>query len=196
MADHRTISDATTLRALAHPKRWALMEVLAVERAATATRCAELTGESVASCSYHLGMLAKYGLVEQVEQPGREKPWRRVDDGMQWSFEDLDPEAGTSGDLAVETLSEVYVDNMAEQMKAYIRRSSREGPQWRPHAGTTDGTAHLTADELAALAEELVEITRRYKARSLDPALRPPGSRPVRIFLSTWLPRPPEEVNP
>jgi Helix-turn-helix domain len=196
VADRRTISDPTTLRALAHPKRWALVEALNLERTATATRCAELTGESVASCSYHLGMLAKYGLVEQVEQPGREKPWRLVDDGMRWSLDDVEPDTGPGGELAVETLSEVYIDVTAQQMKDYVRRSSREGPQWRPYAGTWGTVAHITADEAAELAHELEALVLRYKARALDPALRPSGSRPVRIFLSTWLPRPPEEVNP
>jgi predicted transcriptional regulator len=71
------ITDPKALRALSHPTRWKLIELLGLERTATATRCAEFTGESVASCSYHLNMLAKYGFVEQAEGgTGREKPWK------------------------------------------------------------------------------------------------------------------------
>jgi hypothetical protein len=34
-------------------------------------------GQSVASCSYHLGILGKYGYIELVPgQAGKEKPWR------------------------------------------------------------------------------------------------------------------------
>jgi hypothetical protein len=44
---------ALRLRALAHPLRWKLFDIVFREGTATATRCAELTGESVASCSYH-----------------------------------------------------------------------------------------------------------------------------------------------
>src|SRR5580700_3772892 len=70
-------NEAMRLRALAHPIRWKLIDVLGSELSATATRCAEVTGESVASCSYHLGILAKYGYIELVpDQPGRETPWR------------------------------------------------------------------------------------------------------------------------
>ena len=70
------ITDPQRIRALTHPLRLELMDVLAEEGAATATRCAELTGESVASCSFHLRMLAKYGYIEPAERTGREKPWR------------------------------------------------------------------------------------------------------------------------
>lgn len=70
-------TDPQALRALAHPLRWKLIDVLEREGDATATRCAELTGESVASCAYHLGILAKYGYVEASPgRTGREKPWR------------------------------------------------------------------------------------------------------------------------
>ena len=48
-----------------------LIDRLGSEQSATATRCAEVLGESVASCSYHLGILAKYGYIELVpDQPG------------------------------------------------------------------------------------------------------------------------------
>lgn len=190
MAGRRTITDPRVLRAMAHPKRWAIFDVLFVERTATATRCAELTGESVASCSYHLGILGKYGLVEQVGGSGREKPWRMVDDGMKVTFEDVEE----GGELAVEMLSEVEVDHVAEQIKAAVRRQDREGPQWRPHAGTWDTVTYLTPDELAGLAAEFQAIVDRLKPRGLDPSARPSGSRAVRVFLSAWLPRPPEEV--
>src|ERR1700689_171342 len=69
--------DPKALRALAHPLRWKLIDLLGSEGTATATRCAEVLGESVASCSYHLGILGKYGYAEMLpDQPGREKPWR------------------------------------------------------------------------------------------------------------------------
>jgi hypothetical protein len=58
--------DPMALRALAHPLRWKLLDLLGSEESATATRCAEVIGHSVASCGYHLGILAKYGYVEPV----------------------------------------------------------------------------------------------------------------------------------
>ena len=76
-ADHPTAPDPRALRALAHPLRWRLIDLIDSESTATATRCAEVLGESVASCSYHLGILGKYGYLELVPgQAGKEKPWR------------------------------------------------------------------------------------------------------------------------
>ena len=74
-AGHPAAPDPRALRALAHPLRWQLIDLIGSE--ATATRCAEVLGESVASCSYHLGILGKYGYIELVPgQAGKEKPWR------------------------------------------------------------------------------------------------------------------------
>jgi len=55
----------------------ALVALLRRDGAQTATQAAKATGESVASCSFHLRQMAKYGLVEQAGGGrGREKPWR------------------------------------------------------------------------------------------------------------------------
>jgi hypothetical protein len=183
------ITEPKALRALAHPTRWAIVDLLGLERTATATRCAEVTGESVASCSYHLGMLAKYGVVEPAEGgAGREKPWTLRSRHQSWTLEGMDDE----GQHAVETLSEVYVDHEAARRKEYIRRSSREPAEWRSAAGSWATTTYMTAAELAELGAELYAITSRFHGRIDDPSLRPEGSRPVRMNLATWLPRPPD----
>jgi DNA-binding transcriptional ArsR family regulator len=70
------ITDPQRIRAMTHPLRIELLDILSMVSEATATECAERTGESVASCSFHLRMLAKYGYVEPGEPRGREKPWR------------------------------------------------------------------------------------------------------------------------
>jgi hypothetical protein len=182
------ITEPKALRALSHPTRWAIVDLLRLEQTVTATRCAEVIGESVASCSYHLGMLAKYGFVEQAEGgQGREKPWKLSQQRQSWSLDGMD----TEGQLAVETLSEVYLDHTVAQMKEYVRRSGREPDEWRQSAGSWGTLGYLSADELAALAAEFAAICDRYTARIDDPSLRPEGARPVRIFLTTWLPRPP-----
>ena len=78
-ADRTRLSDPRALRAYAHPTRMELVGLLRREGPLTATRAAELTGESVASCSYHLRMLAKYDLVEKAEggRGGRSHGGRR-----------------------------------------------------------------------------------------------------------------------
>src|ERR1700684_3469087 len=91
--------DPKALRALAHPLRWQLIDLIGSEGTATATRCAEVLGESVARCSYHLGMLAKYGDIEEVlARTGGEKPWRLISERQDLSSTGLDSE----GQLASE----------------------------------------------------------------------------------------------
>ncbi|MEQ3550805.1 helix-turn-helix domain-containing protein [Pseudonocardia nematodicida] len=189
-----TLTDPARLRALSHPLRVELLEVVGLERTATATRCAELTGESVASCAYHLGILAKYGFVEPAEGGrGREKPWRLVQYGQSWGVQDdMDPETA----MAAETLSEVYVDRAAEKMKRWYRRSSQETAAWRDAAGFSGGATWMTNEELAELSQEFVGIARRFADRARDPAARPAGARPVEMFMGAWLPRPPDYATP
>jgi len=68
----RTVTDAQTLRALAHPVRIALLEELIVSGPLTATEVGERIGESPTTCSFHLRQLARYGFVEEAgAAPGR-----------------------------------------------------------------------------------------------------------------------------
>ena len=60
----RVLSGAQTLRALAHPLRLKLLELVSLRGPLTASQCAPLVGESPSSCSFHLRQLAKYGYVE------------------------------------------------------------------------------------------------------------------------------------
>ena len=86
------VTDPHRIRALAHPLRLALLELLG-DGPATATECAASTGDSVASCSFHLRMLAKYGWIEPAERRGREKPWQLVTQGRDLRPETDNPES-------------------------------------------------------------------------------------------------------
>ena len=54
------------MRALAHPVRVALLELLGRDGPMTATQAGEALGESPANASFHLRTLAKYGFVEEA----------------------------------------------------------------------------------------------------------------------------------
>lgn len=181
-------SDPLRLRALTHPLRWKLIDLLESELSATATRCAEVLGESVASCSYHLGILAKYGYVEPVpDQPGREKPWRLTSRDQVISTEGLDE----SGALAAEEATEVFLDHELARMKHRLRRHGLEPPEWREASLISGTTLWVTAGELREIRDQLVEIAARYDERAADPGLRPPGAREARIFTVTSVAPPP-----
>src|SRR5260370_19739100 len=97
----RKVTDARTMRALAHPVRIALLEELVLGGALTATEIGERIGESPTTCSFHLRQLAKYGFVEEAGGgKGRARPWRLTSIGI--SFGNThDPEAQVAGDLVL-----------------------------------------------------------------------------------------------
>lgn len=185
------VQDPKRLRALAHPLRWKLINLVDSEGTATATRCAEVLGESVASCSYHLNMLAKYEFLEEAPGgQGREKPWRLTTRSQSFSGEGLGPE----GQLAAEAASGALVDYEFDNIKNLMRRKSLEPQPWREATGLAVSSMYLTADETTSLRKLVTDFMETIDDRWINPELRPEGSREVRVFLSTFVapPRPPK----
>src|SRR6266568_3477512 len=176
------ISDPKRLRALSHPLRWKLMSLIDSEQTATATRCAEVLGESVASCSYHLNMLAKYDFIEEAPGgQGREKPWRVTSRDQSFTAEGL----GDEGQLAAEAAGEAFLDNEYGVMKERLRRRGLEPEEWRKEStGFSASSVYLTADEAKELRRHVMEIVDGRDDRWDNPDLRPAGARQVRVFLS------------
>lgn len=165
--------DPRAMRALAHPLRLTLLELAGLEGSLTATRAAELTGESSASCSFHLRQLAKYGFLEEAEGgSGRERPWRMRTLSHRWT--DDEPEA--------DVLDALLVQRIGQQLTDWLQRRRREPEEWRKAAPGTYSMLYLTPEELTAIGEALVDISTPYLERFRDPSKRPPGSRPVRIL--------------
>ena len=130
--DSRADAVGLRLRALAHPLRWRLFDLVSGEGSATATRCAEVTGESVASCAYHLGILGKLGLLEQVRDlPGREKPWRLTGQLR----DDLSaPAQDAEGEQAARGVAEAFLGHEMERMQQRLRQASRSRRSGVPRA--------------------------------------------------------------
>jgi DNA-binding transcriptional ArsR family regulator len=171
------ISDPQRIRALTHPLRLELIDLLG-EGPATATQCAALTGESVASCSFHLRMLEKYGYIERDEQRGREKPWRLTSPGQDIRPDEDDPDSIR----AVEAMAELYVEHSVEHIRRWLARFDQEPPAWNNAATVTGSSFWATQDELAELTRSIQGLADAFEGRSADPSKRPPGARPVRLF--------------
>jgi len=171
-------SDPASIRALAHPLRLRILALLDDEGEVTATRCAEVTGESVASCSFHLRMLAKYGYVEPAERRGKEKPWRSVGRGRQARFDPDVPESlHAAGAVAA-----LMLDQETARVRAWLAGASVEDPQWLLASTMTSASFYATREELDELAREVESLTDRLAGRWDDPSLRPEGARPARLF--------------
>ncbi|MEU7898645.1 winged helix-turn-helix domain-containing protein [Nonomuraea sp. NPDC049152] len=172
------VADPQRIRALAHPLRIELIEVLGAEGEATATRCAEITGESVASCSFHLRMLAKYGFVEPGAPRGREKPWRLAARTRRFGTDADDP----ASVQAIQEWAAVVVEREADRLREWIARVAAEPQEWVEACRLNTSTFWATPEEAAQVSQALSELTDRFARRRDDPASRPPGARPVRLF--------------
>ncbi|MEU1625132.1 helix-turn-helix domain-containing protein [Streptomyces sp. NPDC020096] len=173
------LTDPRALRAYAHPTRMALVGLLRREGPLTATRAAALTGESVASCSYHLRMLAKYGLVETAEGgQGREKPWRATARFTNWPNFSEDPAVAEASDALSLAVVERYFELMTARLEA--RRSDTR--EWREAEQLSDVLLYLTAAELTELGERMNELLEPYADRLADPDCRPDGARLITLI--------------
>lgn len=170
------MTDPTVLRALAHPLRLDLIELLSAIGSATAATCARHLGTSQASCSFHLRQLETYGFVERAEASGdrRERPWRITDVEQSWSSVDSGP--------AADQLERVFVEREASRILAW-KAAADEPESWRRASFLGGATVPLTESELADIGEQLSEVLAPYVAR-LGDAPAPDGARFVRILLA------------
>jgi hypothetical protein len=161
-----------------------MIKLIGSEETATATRCAEVLGESVASCSYHLNMLAKYDFVEEAEGgQGREKPWKLVSRDQSFSSEGLDEE----GQLAAEAATEAFLEQEFESIRTANRRSYREPEEWRDALNLRSTSFYVTAAEGIELITKIGELLDGYQDRWEKPEQRPEGARQLRVFLTSML---------
>jgi DNA-binding transcriptional ArsR family regulator len=180
----RRIADAPTLRALAHPTRLAILEALGRGVPLTATEAAEIVGESPSACSFHLRMLAKYGLVEDAGgATGRRRPWRRTDPAG-FTFPDTDDDPAAA--LAAGALSDLMWGRLLDRARAVLARRPQLPAQWREITSAAETVAYVTPAEADQFNAEMWALIGRYTDRLADPSLRPPGSLPVEILLFSY----------
>lgn len=173
--DLRT-SDPVRIRALSHPLRLELLDVL-TDGPATATECAKATGESVASCSFHLRTLAKYGYIEPDERRGREKPWK-----LTYTSRDIRPSEEHESRLAVGEVARLQVDRSSDGIHRWLDGMTDEPLEWVNASTIFDASFWATAEELAELSQVIQSLTAPYQGRNDDPERRPEGSRPMTLF--------------
>lgn len=195
------ISDPKTIRALAHPLRLDLLQVLGASGPATAAHCARVLGASQASCSFHLRQLAKYGLVEEAgpSPDKRERRWRVTHVRLTVRI-DADGAAGGRDSLVQQEIDRVAIEHAMQAILDYSQRPDGASSRWRHKAGIVATMALLSPDEVAEIKEKWFALLAPYVARAHADGARPqPGQHHVRYFMAaTPLPDPvpdPKESN-
>jgi DNA-binding Lrp family transcriptional regulator len=187
--DVRELTDPRAMRAMTHPVRLALLEALALEGPLTATRAAEVIGESPTTCSFHFRQLAKYGFVEQAATgPGRMRSWRLTRVGMRFTDVHDDPET----QIAARVLSRTLRARSLARLEAYYELRSSYPVAWQEVTGSSEFLLYVTPEELRALDEEITAILHRYRDRIAHPETRPADALPVEVLLFGYPVRTPE----
>ncbi|WP_298336597.1 helix-turn-helix domain-containing protein [Ferrimicrobium sp.] len=177
----KRLTDAQAMRALTHPVRIALLEVLAVHQSLTATQAGELIRETPTTCSFHFRQLAKYGFVEEAtpgKGKGRQRPWKLVHMGFTIQGEDLDPEAR----IAADVLTQMFFRRALGRFERWQRIHGSYPGEW-DRASTADQTGlFVTATELAEVNAKVREVLAAYRDRLVDPSLRPTDARLIEVL--------------
>ncbi len=161
------ILDAGALRALAHPLRVKIYDILSQYGPQTATMLAEKLRESSGSTSYHLRALAKHNLIQEVDGKGsgRERWWERPRGAVALaSAEALKTPAGRAASQIV--IGEFYRRRNAQLMQ-YLEKAMRQGPDMRD-AMLETATARLTLDQQNELSERLEAVIDEYISKYRD----------------------------
>lgn len=185
----REVTDPVVMRALSHPVRLALIEVLTLWGPLTATEAGERIDESATTCSYHLRQLAKYLFVEEAGRgPGRARPWRVTRTG----FTVKEPESAHEEIAAEVLLGSALSRQSARHTQARRARLAYPEP-WRQIISQNETVWWVTAEEAEQLNTEIVDLVMRYRDR-FEPAHRPEDARPVEFIALTHPFERPEEI--
>jgi len=154
--------DSGALKALAHPLRVRIFDLLATHGPQTASSLAALVGETSGSTSYHLRALASHDLIREV--PGRgtarerwwERPKGRID--MPAPDESMSP----ANRAAAQIVTSEFFRLRHETLMAYLNRPEAEVPQeWRDVGMTMTTHLDMTAEQVVELRTELEAVTER-----------------------------------
>jgi DNA-binding transcriptional ArsR family regulator len=178
--------DARRLRALAHPLRMRILNILAAEGAATSTTLAQRLGESTGTLSWHLRHLAEHGLIEEDAERGnrRERWWRAprgkvmISEGLIDAPELREPLAAVV-DSTVEYHFQLVAGHWARVRAGALRR------EWSEASALVGSHAvAMSPSQLSDLNEALLRIIEEHSAAARqDPQ---PDAQPVIVLLHSF----------
>ena len=155
--------DAGALRALAHPLRIEIFDILNQYGPQTASSLAAMTGESSGATSYHLRALAKHDLIREISDrgTGRERWWERPRGGI--SFTNPEAMKTPAGKAATQLVMSEFLTRRHQQLMRYVTESlaSPDGLD-EANAMVATSTLRLTPAQTEALITEMHELVLRY----------------------------------
>ncbi len=172
--------DGRLLRALSHPLRVRILELLREDGPATASGLAKRVGESSGTTSWHLRQLAEYGLVADDAGRGnrRDRWWKAVHEGDRLHGKDFIDDPDLTGPFSV------YAHTLIEQRYAaeaqFVAELRDWADEWIDKVNFHDSPLSLTPEETAALSDEILEVIARYRRPAAE------GDTPVRVHWAAF----------
>jgi DNA-binding transcriptional ArsR family regulator len=175
--DRMVLSDPSTIRALAHPARVAILERLILDGPRTATECSADVGLSPSACSYHLRVLARSGYVEEDSAAainGRERPWRARVVGTR-----LDEPTDAETAKAAQAFRRVLDEHWLSRRRQFLASEASYPSRWRSVSGTHQSVVYLTPTQLESLRKRVWSLI--VESAGEPPEHRSPKARPVQL---------------
>jgi DNA-binding transcriptional ArsR family regulator len=158
---------AEHLRALAHPLRLQLLQVLHAEGPATASRLARRLGESSGATSYHLRALHRAGMIEEVEQPnGRERWWKRSPERLMIP-NSVPPEASDSERAELQAahakIESIFIERDEKALQRWMEVRYDLPLEWQDAQWIGNTRIWATAAEISEFREAVLELVEPYR---------------------------------
>jgi DNA-binding transcriptional ArsR family regulator len=169
--------EPAALKALAHPLRIQMFDLLSQYGPQTASSLAEELGESSGATSYHLRTLAKHGLIREVEGRGtaRERWWERVPGSVNMVTEEsLETPSGREAARVV--ISEFLRRRSARTERYFTHDVLIEDSSWKEVGVMSTMNLKVTPDQFAEIIAEVMVVLDAAKERYRDqsgPEFRP-----------------------
>lgn len=148
--------DSGALKALAHPLRVRIFDLLASQGPQTASSLAALVGENSGSTSYHLRALAAHDLIREVEGRGtaRERWWERPKGRI--DMPGPDDTMSPANRAAAQIVTSEFFRLRHETLMTYLNRPQSEEPEeWRDAGLIMTTHLDMTAAQLMELRGEI-----------------------------------------
>lgn len=171
----RRASSARDLKALGHPIRLELLDLLMHRGPLTATEAAELLGQTPANMSWHLRRLSEQGFVRRAKPgPGRRSPWKVVAEAI--------PIDGSAADGAPSAVGDVQLERELQVLRGAL--AGEQPADWRTVIRVDRRRLWLTSEEASSLNRELELLLASYAAL---PPNRPIAQEVRPVAVVNWV---------
>jgi DNA-binding transcriptional ArsR family regulator len=177
--------DLESLKALAHPLRVKIVDVLSTYGAFTASGLGERLGESSGATSYHLRQLEKHGFVREVEGRGtaRERWWERVPGAI--SLDDTELRESPAGKAASQLVLQEWTNSRERTLRDYVEHGDDVlSAEWQEASELSLANIVVTAEQLKEISDQFMAVmdaaVARYRGQKI------PGARSTQLQIAAF----------